>query len=254
MKMSNIIIISLLSLGLVTSFSFIYSVKKEFRIIEFTDVVGSENLTTKNVEVGEFHSIEANDQIKVIISQGPPSVSISAEDNLIDLISVENKDGVLMIGKKGQMNVTVTQNLPMIVEVSNLSFQKLKSNNQSEIMIKGTLNQPEITLSLSNQSNIKGKFETSEMRVTTSQQSNLTLLGNSKRLLINMGDQSGLISSNLEADEVEVNMSNQSTAKIHAINSIIGSIRDNSVLTLKGNPEINQVERSRNAMLHNSWN
>ena len=59
--MSNIIILSLLGLGLITSFSFIFAVKGELTYSESVKIEGSQNLANKAVEIGAFHSINVHD-------------------------------------------------------------------------------------------------------------------------------------------------------------------------------------------------
>jgi len=76
--MSNLILLSLLSLGLVSSFSFIYSIKKEFKVVEYTEIEGSDELESRNLDIKGFHSISATDQMKVILEQGDFRVEVLA--------------------------------------------------------------------------------------------------------------------------------------------------------------------------------
>jgi len=248
MKMSNIIILSLLSLGLVTSFSFIYSVKQEIQFVEYSEIKGSENLTSAILELGEFTSIHASDQIKVVLSQGPPSIEKSAEDNLLDFLHVENQDGKLVIYRKFEKNVNLQQNLPMIVKVSNISFENIVARNQSEIIVNGVLNQPEINIELRDQGSVSGNFETSKLTLETSQQSNATLQGSAKNLILKLTDQSAIRAYGLNAEFAEIQLRNQAEAKINVSTSVSGQVSGIATLGIKGDPE-NKVEKRENARI-----
>ncbi|WP_235295700.1 head GIN domain-containing protein [Portibacter marinus] len=248
--MSNIIILSLLSLGLVTSFSFIYSVKQEIKFVEYIEIKGSENLISKTIEVADFHSLEASDQVKVIISQGPPSIEISAEDNLIEYLKVENKDGTLSIYREFANSQNIQQNLPMIVRISNLAYDKLVAKNQSEIIIEGNLNQPAIFLTLRDQSNVSGSIETSELEVVASQQSNASLFGNAKKLKLELEDQSNLRAYNLNVNQAEIQIRNQSEARLNVSDEITGLARGNAKVNIKGDPKIKQITKDENAKVN----
>ena len=64
-------------------------------------VNGSGNIKTEQRQPGEFHSIETNGFMNVYVTQGEPQpIRIEGDDNLLDNITTEVKNGVLIIGTK----------------------------------------------------------------------------------------------------------------------------------------------------------
>ncbi|WP_235293083.1 GIN domain-containing protein [Portibacter lacus] len=251
--MSNIIILSLISLGIVTSFSFIYSMKQEIKFVEFSEITGSENLTSKIIEVASFEGIMAHDQIQVVIQQGEAKVEISAEDNLLEFLKVENINGELKIFIDRENKPNVHSNFPMVVRISNPEFQSIRAFNQSEILIEGALKQDRISIEMSNQSNLRGRLEVDSIDLSLVQQSNAYVNGNCEVLNVELQDQSGIKAGSLNSKTINVQLSDQTDAKLNALNSISGSLRNNSTLNLENKPEDNSISKSRMANLNVGW-
>ncbi|RPF71603.1 head GIN domain-containing protein [Aurantiacibacter spongiae] len=66
------------------------------------DIIGSGNVVERQVEIGNFDRIVANGPVSVEVRQGPrPSVTIEAEDNIVNLIDVDVSGDTLVIGSHG---------------------------------------------------------------------------------------------------------------------------------------------------------
>ena len=72
--------------------------------------------------------------MKIVLTQGESKVEITAEDNLIDMVVIENNDGILEIYKESKE--PHSQNTPMIVNISNPEFQVISARQQSDIYIE----------------------------------------------------------------------------------------------------------------------
>jgi len=251
--MSNIIILSLLSLGLATSFSFIYSIKKEFYVVESTEIEGSSKLSSKSLDLESFHSIEVDDQMRVEIKQGGPSISISAEDNLLDKIKIENRDSVLFIYRDFEPGEQINQNLPMIVRLSNPELRSIVARRQSEVNFLSSFKQEMLYVRLSEQSNLNGSVEIGALTLEISQQARARLSGTANSIQANISDQSDLRCSRLEAASVEINARNQTNASIYAREIITGNLSGDARLNLKGSPKENQISKTSRARVNEAW-
>ncbi|MES2767268.1 MAG: head GIN domain-containing protein [Bacteroidota bacterium] len=64
-------------------------------------VKGSGNIKTETRQLGEFHSIETNGFMEILVTQGASQpVRIEGDDNLLEYITTEVENGVLVIGTK----------------------------------------------------------------------------------------------------------------------------------------------------------
>lgn len=243
--MSNIIILSLLGLGIITSFSFIFAVKSELTFSESVKIEGSQNLANKAVEIGVFHSINVHDQIKIVLRQGESNVEITAEDNLIAMVVIENNDGILEVYKESKE--PHSQNSPMIVNISNPEFQAIHAREQSDVYIEDGLILDKLEIEMRDQSSFNGKLEIGDLILKLSQQSNAQLRGNCNTIDFSGSDQSGVRASGFMIKEAKIGLSQQAEAKFDVTEAIDARINDNARLQIKNNPSKSKVRQSQQA-------
>ena len=104
-------------------------------------IVGSGNLVTKEIPIQSFSELTAHGVYHLYLSQGDKeSVRIEAEDNLIDLFTVENKGSSLEIGMKKNVNIDTKKKMSVYV-----TFKTLKSMYLS--MVGGTSSEEQLKFS-----------------------------------------------------------------------------------------------------------
>jgi len=95
-------------------------------------IEGSGNLITKEIPVKSFDHLTAHGIYHLYLSQGDKeSVKIEAEDNLMDLFTVENEGSSLEISMKKDVNIDTKKKMSVYV-----TFKSLKSMYLS--MVGGT--------------------------------------------------------------------------------------------------------------------
>lgn len=158
-------IVLLLAIATMGSFSLIQAQKNEK---DKDRIEGSGNVITKDIVIKSFDELDASGVFNLQLSQGDKeSVRLEADDNLMDLFTVENEGSTLKIkmkknsnfNSKKQLKVYVTfknlksMNLGMVGGTSSddkLKFADLKLKNQSVGSV--SLNMTLQTLSMENQS------------------------------------------------------------------------------------------------------
>jgi Putative auto-transporter adhesin, head GIN domain len=112
-------------------------------------IEGSGNVITKDFTVKSFDELSANGVFNLQLSQGDKeSVKIEADDNLMDLFTVENEGSTLKISMKKNSNFNSKKHLKVYV-----TFKTLKSMNLG--MVGGTSSDEKLKfadLKLKNQS------------------------------------------------------------------------------------------------------
>lgn len=250
--MSNIILLSLLSLGLITSLSFIYTVKGELIFSDDHKIEGSENLTTVTRQVEEFNSIEVYDQLKVVLKQGPRNIEVTAEDNLIEYVSVMNEDGNLVLSIEAP-NERLNWNTPIIVNVTNPSLISIEARQQSEIQINNGFEQDNLVINLRDQSNINGQLTVESLTLKLTQQSGANIRGASGKFELELSDQSSIRAANFVVNDAKINMSQQTNARLNVVNSIKGELSQNAQLSYKGKPAKSNLRTSHQAKVNQGW-
>ena len=152
----------------ITALGFSTMAQKNDKYDDKDRIEGSGNVITKDITVKSFDELDASGVFNLQLSQGDKeSVRIEADDNLMDLFTVENEESTLKIkmkknsnfNSKNQLKVYVTfktlksMNLGMVGGTSSdekLKFADLKLKNQSVGAV--SLNMTLKTLNMENQS------------------------------------------------------------------------------------------------------
>jgi hypothetical protein len=152
----------------ITAFSFSLQAQKNDKYDDKDRIEGSGNVITKDIAIKSFDELDASGIFNLQLSQGDKeTVRIEADDNLMDLFTVENEGSTLKISmkknsnfnSKKQLKVYITfktlksMDLGMVGGTSSddkLKFTDLKLKNQSVGSV--SLNMTLQTLNLENQS------------------------------------------------------------------------------------------------------
>ena len=202
-----------------------------YRILAFTILLSSlfgcdkfagESITVTFDIVNTYKELHISNAINVVISDTAEKVKVTAGENLIPNIIIEEKGDKLDIRLKDGMyffNSVVNIELP-----ANSGLRKLNLSDASDI--EGEVNAEKLTLNLTDGSDAK-------------------LNGHVGKLILNLKDASGIKKNiinkryGLSCDECEVSMEDASDAYIHCDGTIrIVKLSDASDLHYTGNAEI----------------
>lgn len=161
---------------------------------------------------GEFTAIELDGTGSLIVSQGEQSLSVTADDNLLDLISTEVVDGTLVI-----------KNIESISPSSKIEFN-LSTPELSKVSIDGAGNcelksfqAEKLTLSVDGAGNFKGTGTVDELDIS------IDGAGSAKL-------------QELESKNATVEIDGAGSAKVFASESVNSSIDGVGSIKVYGNP------------------
>lgn len=134
-----------------------------------SSIVGNKNFVTKEITVGEFENISNPFSGSVILKYGNPKVVITAESNIIDLISIENENNTLKFGAEN--NDFQSNGVDFVIYSSN--FNEL-TNNGSANWSSDSLNiNPTIISNGSGKIELRGKSSNQSINLNSSAEINL---------------------------------------------------------------------------------
>ena len=133
----------------ITVFGFAAQSQKNDKYNDKERIEGSGNVITKDFAVKSFDQLTSSGVFSLKLSQGDKEqVRIEAEDNLMDLFTVENEGSMLTIHMKKDVSINTKKKMTVYV-----TFKSLKSMNLS--MVGGTSSDDKLKFSdlkLKNQS------------------------------------------------------------------------------------------------------
>jgi hypothetical protein len=187
---------------------------------------------------GDFDEIEVSQAIEAqIIKSDIEKVVISAPENIIDEILVDNDGGSLHIHyKKG---IRVMNNNKVIAKIYAKDFSKLNANSAASISVKDKFVQEKIHIEISSAASVSGNLEANDfdisadssssfsgkiwavdLNIDASSAASIDISGKAKTADVSASSGSSLSAKDLVADNVGAEASSGSSVDITASSSI----------------------------------
>ncbi|AKD02839.1 head GIN domain-containing protein [Pontibacter korlensis] len=196
---------------------------------------GNKKIATQNREVSGISGIEVSGGFTVELTQGSnEGVRLEAEENLLDNIKTEVRNGVLRIyNDKG-----VSTNKGMKAYVTLKALESINISGGVKVTGNSTFKSSALKMDLSGASNVKLALDTKQLDAELSGASKVELIGKANEVNMDMSGASKVDASELEARQVKVQASGASNVKVFAKESLNINASGASSVYYKGSPSI----------------
>lgn len=248
-------------------------------------ISGSKTIANKNKTIGNFSSIEVEDNIEVSLERGElPELKIEADDNLIDIIDIDVTDNVLRLStskrvvksKSLKIKVTYTSALNTITSkneavinaiqeilTDNLSVKTLddskvlmnantknfvlQADGDSEIELN--LKSDKTKIELTKDAELKSLVKTDDLALDMYQKAKAKIEGEANSSVIRLENNSDLDASKLVIKSIQLITEGQSKASVNAKSDISITATEKSETDLYGDAKIDMTKFSDKAKL-----
>lgn len=168
-------------------------------------------VATQERKVGPFSSISQNTFADVYISYGEKtSVTVKADQDIIDRIITRVDDGVLTITSKGQFrNVHVLD-----VYVTMPSLYKLLNSGSGDIVCKGPVKGKNVYIGISGSGDLRADMEAVNLELKISGSGDVNLSGVRGTFKLNITGSGDVTASGLQLDECGIYVSGSGDVKL----------------------------------------
>jgi hypothetical protein len=211
------------------------------------NIKGSGNLVTTNLVFTGFQSVEANSAFNVKIKSGDQfAVSVTADDNIIDRVSVTQDGSWLRIGLKPGSGVSATT---LAAEIVLPRLTGVSASGAAQITFP-SFKTDEFTVEASGASRIEGALEAERAQIGSSGASRVILSGNVSAIKLNGSGASLLDCASVKVRQADVELSGATKSLIHASEEINYQLSGASHLEYSGQPRIGRNECSGASSAH----
>lgn len=199
---------------------------------------------TENRDVHGFNAVKVSTGINLHIRMGDTeSVKVVADDDIIDNIKTEVKDGTLHVFKKtGWFNWNVRGSQEVYVTARQL--ERLEASSGSDVRSENMLKGYELKISASSGSDVSIEVYYKNVWLSTSSGSNARLSGKAKTFNAEASSGSDINATELEAAICKVNVSSGSDAKISVTDELYATASSGGDVRYKGNPAVKKINQS----------
>lgn len=224
--LAKIIVSTLLSLSL-------FSCNFDFNIN--SGVKGNGNVITEERTVSEsFNTIKASEGLAVILTQSnTESITVEADENLMDLIVTEIEDGVLKIHTRE--NIGKSKSKKIMVNVKALS--RITSTSGSSVSSTNTISSNQISLKSTSGSRLKIDINATEVNCKSTSGSSMSLSGKTDRVIAEATSGSRIKAEDLIAESGEIKATSGASASVNTSEKLIAKANSGASIKYYGDPE-----------------
>lgn len=202
-----------------------------------TAAIGSGNVVSRSIDVRDFSEVDVYGAIRVEITRGGTySVSLAADDNVIDLVEVSRSGQTLRMGMKpGSYS-----NLSVRVAVTMPDIKSIRLSDASTATMSG-FRPRQLTMGLSGASKLAGRLEAGQLDLSVGQASVLNLGGTAEALKLTASGASTGSLGDLSVGLASISLREASSATVNARDRLDADLRSASSLYYVGNPSLGSI-------------
>ncbi len=181
---------------------------------------GSGQLATQSRQVSGFTSVELTGVGELSIDQtGTESLTVSAEDNLLPLLTSRVEGDTLILGKKPNTRIVTSKPITYTLTMKDITGLAVSGS--------GTINAPKLT--------------TAALRIEISGSGVITTAGNVDDQSLEISGSGRYLADGLTSNTTTAEISGSGTGNVVASNALDVKISGSGTLTHSGNPQVSQT-------------
>ncbi|MCX2719969.1 head GIN domain-containing protein [Lentiprolixibacter aurantiacus] len=202
-------------------------------------IKGNGKLVTIERSVGDYDAIAVAGWFDVNLVNGREGeLSIKGEENLLEYIKTEVKNGKLTIKvKKGYNLQSANKKNGILVTVPIESINSVSLSGSGDIVSKDVLKAGEFSASISGSGDISLAIEADVLKTAISGSGDIELSGKARNFEVQVSGSGDVGAFDLTADHVTANVSGSADIRVTANESITARVSGSGDILYKGNPE-----------------
>jgi hypothetical protein len=205
-------------------------------------VVGSGRPATEMRPIEAFRTLRAENGFRVVVTKGARSLSVTADDNVVPLVETVVEGEALVLRLRPGTTLSTTRGLVAALSTDVLEGVTAGGGSQVTGPVSAVATFP-IDASGGAQLDLTGVMS-SLVTVTASGGSSVTLAGSGTELRATVGGGSKVLSRDLVATKVTLDVSGGAEARVSASSEVTGTASGGSTVVVSGNPPAVTVQTS----------
>ncbi|NEU07931.1 DUF2807 domain-containing protein [Flavihumibacter sp. R14] len=218
--------ISVLSISLIAAGLF-FSGCNRFGCIE-----GSGRQISSNRNVEPFTFIETGGSVKLVLKQGPQSLKIVADDNIMEKIRTRVHGNTLTIDMDGNF----CNSGPIVVYLSSKGYEGIDASGAVEIVSDGKLQVNDFEMELSGSSKVDIDLNAANVRTSSSGSSEIAIKGQASTHEVDLSGSAAIKALDFVVGKYRIESSGASESKINVLNELSVKSSGSSDVEYRGNP------------------
>lgn len=198
-------------------------------------IKGNGNVVTKTRNVSEYDQIAVAGSFDVKLVAGKEGkLTIKVEENLLEYLITEVKDGKLKIKWEKGVNINTTKELLVTVPFEDIEAVSLAGSG--DVFSEDTIKTDNLKVALAGSGDIKLNIKASSISSAVSGSGDIKLTGSSENLKCAIAGSGDINGYELASNNVEVSIAGSGDIKVNAKENLKARISGSGDVYYKGNP------------------
>jgi hypothetical protein len=200
-------------------------------------IKGSGHIKTENRQISEAKKIKVSGDMDVYIEQGPVSVKVEGDDNVLQYVETTMEDNWLKIRTRDNMNISTNE--PIKVYVTTPEITDLNVSGSGNIKSNPKFSTDNNTsFSISGSGDITVAINAPKVETHISGSGNLHISGETKDVEIHISGSGNYDGGNLKAENADVSIAGSGDANLFADNRLKASVAGSGNIKYRGNATV----------------
>ena len=199
---------------------------------------GNGNVVTIERNVGEYDAIASAGWFDVILVSGKEgTITLKGEENLLEYIETEVKNGKLTIKKEKGVNLSSSKwrnGIEVTIPIEDISA--VSSAGSGNVISKTTIKADTFKASVAGSGDVTLAVEASDLKASLSGSGDMDLSGSANTLTVSVAGSADIDAFDLTADYVTANVAGSGKLNVTAKEEIKARVSGSGDITYKGNP------------------
>ena len=210
---------------------------------QWKKVKGNGKLTDEKRAVGNFDKVAVSGHYTVILQEGNEGdLVITAEENLMEYIVTEVKNGTLKVSSKKGYTVRSTKKIEVLVSYSDISGAYMSGSGR--LTANNKVKASNFDMAVSGSGSIAIELDASEVDAKVSGSGSVKLAGNSDEMICSISGSGNINGYDMTVKKVTARISGSGSAKVNALEEIHATTSGSGSVRYTGNPPVIQAKSS----------
>lgn len=201
-------------------------------------VKGNGHVSTEERSVAGFDGVRSSGSFDLYVSQGPQSLRIEAEENLLPYIETHVEDGILRINTKNNTWLRSTRDIKIYATAPN--FKLIRSSGSGDIKGQTKLTHPErIEVGISGSADINIDVDAPEVEAEITGSGNVDVKGTTRVFKARISGSGNIKASDLQSEESEIRITGSGDASVYASVKLDVRVTGSGNVRYKGGAQVN---------------
>lgn len=205
---------------------------------KFKKIKGNEKIVTITRTTTQYEKISAAGSFDVkLISGKEGNIAIKGDENLLEYIKTEVKDGTLLVYFEKGKNIQLNYNSTIEITIPFEKISKLNFTGSGNLSSSDSINSENLDFTVAGSVNIKFESVSTNLKISKSGSGNLSVKGKTTNLEVNNAGSGNASLSDLTSENAVANQSGSGSVNLFCTKNLQAKSVGSGNIQYKGSPE-----------------